>query len=132
MCISPLLLIQGLCSCSNLPCPSYLTTFPSSAESFPSAHAHFSRPGKLPLPLLHWATIPLPTTSLQLFTAGLLESCQHFLSLVSSASAGLPSTTPLTLLVKVTDDLRVAKSRGQFSVFILQSLTQLITLFSLK
>ena len=44
----------------------------------------------------------------------------------------LPFTSPLTLLVKVTDDLHVAKSRGQFSVFILQRLTQLITLFSLQ
>lgn len=55
------------------------------------------------------------------------ESCLHFLSLISLLQLVPPSIPPLKLLVKVTDDLLISKSKGQFSVFILQHLTLLIT-----
>lgn len=51
----------------------------------------------------------------------------HFLLWYPLLQLVLPSVAPLKLFVKVTDDFLVSKSKGQYSVFILQHLTLLIT-----
>lgn len=108
MCTSPWCLFQAFAPAL----PPYLTIFLLLSTSL--QHPHVGIP---PVPLLHLATLPFFPTFSPAFT-----SCLQFALLQQV----LLSTTPLKLFTKVIRDVFVAKFKGQFSVFILQHLTQLI------